>query len=286
MKVDHAATLLEFLMEKKAAATRSGAKQMIRLGKVLVNGLPALKADEMLKRGQTLEIVKRSTLPPRLQKITQTFDHPILYEDKFLVAMVKPAGMLAVRVKGSKDPDLFSIAKAHFSTRAEDPCELHYIHGHDRAMSGIMLFAKNELTKKTMKMFWNAIVKRYVCLVEGAPAEDNGRVTTPLHESKKAVPVHLMKPSHTVYKKLKSFKEHTLLEVEPSFEQKYQIRRHLAELGCPVVGDKLNGAKGDPMRRLAIHLFHITFPHPVNKEKIKVTTPFPQEFTSYAKFGK
>ena len=95
MKVDHAATLLEFLMDKKAAATKSGAKQMIRLGKVLVNGLPVLKGDEMLKRGQTLEIVKRSSLPPKLQKITQTFDHPILFEDKFLVAMVKPAGMLA-----------------------------------------------------------------------------------------------------------------------------------------------------------------------------------------------
>jgi len=57
--------------------------------------------------------------------------------------------------------------------------------------------------------------------------------------------------------------------------RKHQIRVHLAGLGCPVVGDTMYAAKTDPVKRLALHAWKLSFEHPTTKERVRLESPLP-----------
>ena len=60
--------------------------------------------------------------------------------------------------------------------------------------------------------------------------------------------------------------------------RKNQIRVHLSELGCPVVGDRKYGARTDPIRRLGLHAYFLAFTHPVSGERVRLRLPMPSAF--------
>jgi 23S rRNA pseudouridine1911/1915/1917 synthase len=280
MRVSNSTVLLDFLLEKSFAATKTNARQMVKLGRITVDGLVAIRADMELRRGQDVQLLRKAQVTPKTRRQVKSFEHPVLFEDKFLCALSKPSGLLAVGVRGqSNSPDFYSFVRAYYQTRLHDPSELHYVHGHDRGVSGIMLFARNELTKSTLKKFWHQAKRRYVCLVEGEMPEDRGTLRPPVVEDGKPISAR-EQASFSNFKVLKRLPEYTVVEIEPFYEQKYQIRKQLASLGCPIAGDRRFGSRTNPLNRLALHLFHINFPHPVTKESLKITTPIPKEFLS------
>jgi 23S rRNA-/tRNA-specific pseudouridylate synthase len=175
--------------------------------------------------------------------------------------------------------------RLQLSARKESPTDLHYVHGLDGPVSGIMLFAKNELTKNTLRLSWSKAVRRYALLVQGEMPEKSGTIAQPLDaradsDRRKREPEVV--PT-TKFKVLKSFKTCTLVEAEPFFEQKYQLRKHFAGMLCPILGDRRHGAKTNPLGRLAVHLFHVSIQHPMTKEPLKITVPIPREFTTGGK---
>jgi 23S rRNA pseudouridine1911/1915/1917 synthase len=287
MKVESPTSLLVFLLEKSAAATKTAAKQLVRQGRVQVDNLPATNWEQPLKKGQTVTVSRRSSLLPAIRRQAKNTSFPLVYEDKYLVAAVKPAGMLALPSKENKSADFYSLMRLQLSSRKENPTDLHYVHGLDGPASGIIVFAKNETTKNTLRLSWNKAVRRYALLVQGVIDPPQGTIAESLDarqkDSKKKRSSEIL-PT-TRYKLLKSFETHSLVEAEPFFEQKMQLRKHFAHCQHPILGDRRHGAKLNPLGRLAVHLFHITLVHPATKEPVKITAPIPKEFTQGGKSG-
>jgi len=82
----------------------------------------------------------------------------------------------------------------------------------------------------------------------------------------------------THYRTIKQLNKFTLLEVNIETGRKNQIRVHMSDLGCPIVGDRKYGASADFVRRVRLHAFYLSFPHPVTKEIITVESPLPEGF--------
>jgi 23S rRNA pseudouridine1911/1915/1917 synthase len=285
MKVETTTTLLVFLLEKSAAATKTAAKQLVRQGRVHVDGLLATNWDQPLKKGQDVAVSRRSALLPAIRRQAKHTHFPLVYEDRYIVAAVKPAGMLALPSKEQRGGDFYSLMRLQLTSRKENPTDLHYVHGLDGPVSGIVVFAKNETTKNTLRLTWRKAVRRYAVLVQGEMEQPQGIISEPLEGDKakgKSRRMPEILPT-TRYKVLKSFETHSLLEVEPLAELKMQMRKHLAHSLHPILGDRLHGAKTNPLGRLAVHLFHVSFAHPATKETIKITVPIPSEFTQGGK---
>lgn len=165
----------------------------------------------------------------------------IIYEDKDLLVIDKPAGIETTEIPEKLGRKVFNI------------------HRLDKDTSGVNLFAKSqEALIFFQKQFINReIEKKYLALVSGNVKNDSGTTDTLIGRSKKdgkKQKVYLpLEPGAenkrnavTEYKVVKRFKGYTLLEVAPKTGRKHQIRCHMAYLGHPITGDKMYGFKKQP----------------------------------------
>jgi len=163
----------------------------------------------------------------------------IVYQDDTLLAVCKPSGLLSVPDRYDPGiPSAYSIILRSFSTARP-------LHRLDVQTSGILLFCldpeafgfySDQFTERT-------VVKRYVALVEGRPAIEEGRIDLPLHTDAggKVTVSKRGKPSTSFYRIKEAFRHHSLLELQPMSGRTHQLRVHLAAIGHPIVGDVTYG---------------------------------------------
>jgi len=150
------------------------------------------------------------------------------------------------------------------------------------------VFSKNENAQRYLQEEWQRFQKKYYALVHGTLPEKEGVITSYLAENR----VYKMysvadskkgKLAKTGYKVLRESTKYNLLEIDLLTGRKNQIRVHLSDKGCPVVGDKKYGVKEKGIKRLALHAASITIIHPHSKEKMTFTTKIPAYFESLIK---
>jgi 23S rRNA-/tRNA-specific pseudouridylate synthase len=121
--------------------------------------------------------------------------------------------------------------------------------------------------------------------VEGLPKEADGTIKSWLLEDK-SQKVHSVnerpdaKYSVTNYSTLKKVDDNTLLDIKTDTGRKNQIRVHLSDIGCPIVGDRKYGASAEFKRRVRLHAYSLSFPHPVSGKTIIVKSQMPEGFLS------
>jgi 23S rRNA pseudouridine1911/1915/1917 synthase len=123
------------------------------------------------------------------------------------------------------------------------------------------------------------VAKTYLAVVEGTPRPAEGVVENSLIEGRN-LRVRTgrgpgAKSAVSRYRTVASRGEYSLVEVGLETGRKHQIRVHLAGLGCPVVGDKVYGAKTDPAGRLGLHAWRLAFDHPVTRRRTELESPLP-----------
>jgi 23S rRNA pseudouridine1911/1915/1917 synthase len=135
----------------------------------------------------------------------------------------------------------------------------------------------------TIKENWKETEKHYYALVEGIPEKSEDTLKSWLIEDK-SQKVHSTsekenaKFSVTNYKTIKFLKDHALLDVKTDTGRKNQIRVHLSDIGYPIVGDRKYGSKDKYKRRIRLHAYSLSFPHPVTGKIITITSPMPAGF--------
>jgi RluA family pseudouridine synthase len=211
----------------------------------------------------------------------------IIYEDDCLLVINKPAGLLVVSRGNTREKTAYSILAGYLERKHRRPAVLHRL---DKDTSGVMLFAKNEKTKKYFMDNWNTVVKErlYEALVEGELHENSGTVDAPLGEDRNGrITVRSDGQRAVTHWKLLGVErpqtgaEHPRLQVlsrvEVSLEtgRRNQIRAHFAHIGHPVSGDIKYG-DNSAKNHLRLHAKTIAFIHPASRDimAFSVKTPW------------
>lgn len=208
----------------------------------------------------------------------------ILHEDREIVVVDKPAGLLTIGTERDKSHTAYYVLTDYVRKGcARSRNRVFIVHRLDRETSGVLVVAKSEEAKLCLQGQWSETQKTYLAVVHGQCQKRDETITTYLAENK----AHMMystpdpdkgKLSHTAYRVLKQTKAFALLEVSLLTGRKNQIRVHLAGIGHPIVGDRKYGIAKDPHTGLALHARSICFTHPVSGQRLTFAANVPAYF--------
>jgi len=221
---------------------------------------------------------------PKPTKKRQPRGLPILHEDKDILVVAKPAGLLTIGTDREKSRTAHYLLNDY--VRKGDPKSrnrVYVVHRLDKDTSGILIFAKSEQAKKFLQEHWEDTDKYYLAIVHGRLTPKEGTFTSYLAENAAqkvySTPDHAKgKLSHTEYKVLRESKGLSLVEIHLLTGRKHQIRVHFAEKGHPVAGDKKYGNTAPVGKRLMLHARSLSFIHPHSGKEMRFELGMPEEF--------
>ncbi len=264
--------------------TRSRLQELIRAGAVQLNGQPA-RAGLRLRPHDLITIELPESTPSESLE-PEPFTLPVLYEDEHLIAIDKPSGMVVYPAAGHPRGTVINQLLSHCNLASFGaPLRPGIVHRLDEGTSGVLLIAKTDLAYlKLVEQFKNRETeKRYLALVHGRIAEDEGRIEGPIgrdptqRQRMRIIPQG--KPAITEFRVLRRFEDTTLLEIHPLTGRTHQIRVHLSAIGHPVVGDEVYGSRSSRSEsRLMLHAWQMKFTHPITEERLELVAPLPREF--------
>ena len=210
----------------------------------------------------------------------------ILYEDHDILVVNKTHGLLTVSTDRIKENTAYYLLTDYVRKGVQKSRNrIFIVHRLDRDTSGVMVFAKNEKSKRYLQDEWQKFTKKYSAVIHGRLPKKEGIITSYLAENS----IHKMysiadpkrgKLAKTGYKVLKESKNFSLLEVELLTGRKNQIRVHFSEQNCPVAGDKVYGKKEKGIKRLTLHAASISIIHPHTKKMMTFEAKIPGYFES------
>jgi len=271
-----------FLRSQEPDFSRTYIKDIILSKKITVNGEP-VKPHYKLKNGDEVCWQKLVAQDTTLKK--EDIPLNIIYEDKDILVLDKPSGLVVHPGAGNKTHTLANALLFHTEDLSNlSPDRPGIVHRLDKDTSGVMVVAKNNaahinLTKQFKK---HSIERCYVALVEGRIEFDEGAIDVPLKRhsiDRKKMSVSFAdesKDAHTIYKVLKRYADKTAVALFPQTGRTHQLRVHLNYLGHPILGDLTYGLRKN-FPRLALHAKTLGFFHPATNNFVKFESPLPKE---------
>ena len=317
-KVSTDTFLLDFLYTCFPTQSRTGVKNLLSKGQVLLRGEVCTAFDAPLHPGDRILVVPKGISIARAQRdeareeVEKSGVHIVFEDDDYLV-VDKPSGLLTVSTargsaskKGHKEKTLYALLNAYIkvnarSRRKEDlinglqpdrsTAKVWIIHRLDKGTSGLVIFAKNERAKDLLQSRWKELVleRRYIAFLEHRLEQESGAIQSWLVENPKSLkmyssPVEVKdgQLAITHYRLLswhpRGSSGYSKVEFSLESGRKNQIRVHAADIGHPVAGDEKYGAETDPIRRLALHAATLVFRHPFTGKVIRLSSPLPEAF--------
>ena len=214
----------------------------------------------------------------------------LLYEDKDILVVDKPAGMLTMGTDTRKTGTAYYLLTDYVKKgAAKSRNRIFIVHRLDQWTSGVLLFAKSEDVKERLKDQWKQTEKKYLAVVHGLWAVKEGVLSSYLAENKAYVVYSTKDPekgklAQTAYKVLQEIGPFSLLGITLLTGRKNQIRVQMADCKHPVVGDRKYGKTGgDGFDHLLLHAKSISFAHPVTGVPLTFEAKVPTYFNDPAK---
>jgi len=245
-------------------------KKAIDKGWVRINEKTASTGDYLFG-GETIELSFEETI----ERPVIELEVGVLFEDQFLAIVNKPAG---IEVSGNRKWTLENALSFNLKSSSELDV-LKYpepIHRLDYPTSGALLIGKtNTAVIELNRMFAEReIAKTYMAITIGK-MPDSGIVDSEIDE----------KASKSEFKLLQTvtserFGYLNLVELSPKTGRRHQLRKHMAEIENPILGDREYGTEGLILsgKGLYLHSVSLSFIHPFTKEKLTVEAPLPKKF--------
>ncbi|HEV7673973.1 MAG TPA: RluA family pseudouridine synthase [Candidatus Angelobacter sp.] len=209
----------------------------------------------------------------------------MLYEDDALIVLNKPAGLLAVPIRGSDVPSALSLLIAELKPKRQRALIVHRI---DRFASGILLFAKTDGDRDALiqQFLAHTPVRKYLAVVRGRL---NAEPKTLVHYFRREGMYQQLRTARDPeaaraelrYSVERAFADATLVRVELVTGLQNQIRAQFSAMGHPLIGDrKYHRKEADEqmIARVALHAAYLEFVHPRSGELITIDCPPPQDF--------
>ncbi len=289
------ARLDKFLCEKFPAASRGALQRLIEEGHVRVNG-QTVKPTHHPHAGEQIEVHWPEAKPAEAQP--ERIPLEILFEDKSLLVVNKPAGLVVHPAAGHEEHTLVNALLHHCKGSLSGiggVARPGIVHRLDKETSGCLVVAKNDETHIALaEQFSNREVKKiYHALVCGEPARDSGEIRAaiarhPTHRKRMAVRDDSDgRAAHTSYRILERLYATTLMEAQIHTGRTHQIRVHFQFIGHPLVGDDTYGAKQNARvkeltnyaaPRVMLHAKNLSFIHPRTQKPMNFEAPLPADF--------
>ena len=243
----------------------------------MVNGELVSKHNFMLNEGDRVEVIWSKQRGRKESALS------VIYEDEYIIAINKPAGLLTIANERERERTAYHILTDYVREKNEN-ARIFVVHRLDRDTSGVLVVAKSEEAKLALQDKWNDIVSRreYVAVVEGAPEKERDTIKSYLRETR----THLVYSAEsgdraiTNYEVIRSSNQYSLLRIQITTGRKNQIRVHMHDIGHPIAGDKKYGAKTSPRGRLCLHANLLELYYPFSDKMLRLETEIPHAFNS------
>ena len=275
-----------YIVDKNINLSRTAIKRLLDEGKILVNGKkqkPSYKPEvgDII----TIEIPE----PEEVELKPQDIPIDVIYEDKDIIVVNKPKGMVVHPANGNPDGTLVNaiLAKCKDSLSGiGGEIRPGIVHRLDKDTSGLLIIAKNDQAHINMskQIQDRKVIKKYIALVKGVIGENTATIDMPVARStkdrKKMAVDPKGKEAITHYKVLQRYDKYTLLEIKIDTGRTHQIRVHMSYIGHPVVGDMQysNGKNEFGIEGQMLHSKYLEFDHPITGKRLKLEAPLPEYF--------
>lgn len=276
-----------YISDNMDKISRSFAQKLIENQQITINGKNE-KASYKVCVGDKVEVDVPEAQDTRLK--AQDIPVEVVYEDKDIIVVNKPKGMVVHPANGNPDGTLVNAILAMCKDSLSGiggEIRPGIVHRLDKDTSGLLIIAKNdEAHVKMSKQIQDRLVtKKYIALVKGVVKDDEATIDMPIARSKvdrKKMAVDKDgKQAVTHFKVIKRYKRYTLLEIKIDTGRTHQIRVHMAKIGYPVVGDMVysNGKNEFGVEGQMLHAKSLEFSHPITGKKMHLEAPLPEYFT-------
>lgn len=285
----HTEQRLDLILANEIAdLSRSKAKKIIDIGGVHINGRRSRSCSASLHDGDLIEVYL-DHLP--LDPFRLTEKH-IVFQDKYLIVIDKPALVdtqpTHARFKGT----LYEALRWYLQTpfNVHQKCDIGMVQRLDRGTSGLITFSLHPQSHKGMTQAFvqHSINKQYLALVSGCPENESGEIRSLLARSRQSNKVKSVakggKEAITQYRVVEKFNNYSLVSIAILTGRSHQIRVHMSEHGCPLLGDTLYGGlnqlAGFVFDRPLLHACELSFTHPVSRVRLSFESVLPADMQS------
>jgi 23S rRNA pseudouridine1911/1915/1917 synthase len=289
--------------------SRERVQLLLSQEKVRLDGKSSPRASLRLRGGETVEVLG-DPAPPPLKAFAEDIPLRVVYEDKDLSVIDKPAGMMVHAGAGSSEETqagagtLVNALLHRYRALSSTGGELRpgIVHRLDKQTSGLIVVARNDAAHlKLAQMFaGRAMKKTYIALVHGHLERDRGTIDAPIARdlvrrtrmtTRRVEGARTAVSHYTVERRITSpWGKFTLVRVRIETGRTHQIRVHLSSTGHPVVGDTLYGAParirnadGEEMKldRNFLHAAELEFAHPMTGKPLQLESKMPAELAEF-----
>ena len=280
-----------YISEAYKMLSRTAIKRLLEEEKIHVNG-KVEKSSYKVKNGDNIEIEIPDAKETKLE--AQNIPVPVIYEDKDIIVVNKPKGMVVHPANGNPDGTLvnaiMAMCKGSLSGIGGE-IRPGIVHRLDKDTSGLLIVAKNDEAhiKMSKQIQDRKVEKRYIALVRGNVPDDEATIDMPIARSKidrKKMAVDKNgKEAITHFKVLKRYGNYTLLEIKIDTGRTHQIRVHMSYIGYPVVGDSVysSGKNEFGVEGQMLHARYLKFKHPITGKELNLEAPLPEDFEKIIK---
>ncbi len=266
--------------------SRTLAQEMLKTGEIKV-GSQLVKPGLKVKGGEKVEITFRpEEVEPEIK--ATTLDFPILFEDRYMIAVNKPAGLVVHPGAGKEKTTVVSALLGHTKlSPIGAPTRPGVVHRLDKDTSGVMILAKTrDVHRKLAEAFaGHELEKEYLAIIQGHIVNRKGRIEVAIERDKihrkrmKATSADKGRMAISNFEVIEYLKGATLVKVKILTGRTHQIRVHMAFTGHPLLGDVTYGGKR--LEKKAEHFLHshrLALKHPVTGKDLEFIAPMPDRF--------
>ncbi|MGG1480247.1 RluA family pseudouridine synthase [Bacillus smithii] len=270
--------------------SRSQVQEWIKEGRVTVNGA-TVKANYKCEADDRIVV---SVPEPEVLEITpEKMDLDIYYEDRDVIVVNKPRGMVVHPAPGHLSGTLVNGLMAHCKDLSGINGVLRpgIVHRIDKDTSGLLMAAKNDYAheKLSQQLSNKTVTRKYKAIVHGVIPHDVGTIDAPIgrdpKDRQKMAVVDNGKHAVTHFRVLERFSQYSLIECELETGRTHQIRVHMKYIGHPLAGDPKYGPKKTlNIEGQALHAEVLGFIHPKTEEYLEFKAPLPDDFSRILTF--
>jgi len=282
--------------------SRSQVERWIEQGDVSVNGKVVVKPAFKVSSGTRVEV--RATVEQQTHLAPLEFPLEILFEDKHLIVINKPAGISMHPGAGNSEHTIANAVVHHVGKKQLKVGESDrpgIVHRLDKDTTGVVVIAKSTpvLAALSKQFAERSVSRSYTALVYSTPravraiqTSEQGEVVAPIgrHPTNRKIMavVEHGRPATTQWKVLERFAHGTLVECALKTGRTHQIRVHMNSINSPVIGDQSYGdfsnlpkslkEAASQFGRQALHAATLAFTHPITDERLSFSAPLPEDF--------